>query len=212
MLPGSLVEHRFITQRTIVDFTGGERVAGHPRTQQLRYRGVRYAEYLDRTIGLFNRHFKVATVAGRIDILQGKRPRRHRGLIDNIAALAHRHQGVALRHAANFRGVGAHAVREHIVIGRQVNPAQADGVKELAVGKNLPAADYRINLRNRPLQVGLVAVPVRFPLLLLPVQVTDMLEQPAVPRQARVNAKIRAAVIGTVGRGDMAVPGVGHPA
>jgi hypothetical protein len=39
-----------------------------------------------------------------------------------------------------------------------------------------------------------------------------MLEQPAVPRQAGVNAKIGAAVIGTVGRRGMAVPGVGHPA
>ena len=212
MLPGCLVQHRLIPQPAVIDLTGRQRIAGHPRTQQLRHRGIGNAKDLHRAVGLFNRDFQVVTVAGGVDVLQGKRTRRYRGLIDNVAALTHRYQGVALRHAANFRRVGAHSVREHVVIGRKVDPAQANGVEEFAVGKNLPAADDRVDLRDRPLEIGLVAVPVRFALLLLPVQVTDVLEQPAVPGETGVKPQIGAAVIGAVVRRGVAGPGVGHPA
>ncbi|CAM6684803.1 hypothetical protein KLQUCK414M2_25620 [Klebsiella quasipneumoniae subsp. similipneumoniae] len=212
VLPGRLIEHRLIAQPAVVHFTGGERVAGHARTQQLSNGGVRHAEHFHRAIRLFYRNLKIAAIAGWIDILQRKRPRRNGGLIDNVATLAHGDEGVALRHAANFRGIGAHAVREHIVIGGKINPTQTDGVEKFTIGKDLPTADNGVDLRDRPLEIGLVAVPVRFTLLLLPVQVTDMLQQPAVPRQAGIDAKVGAAVIRPADRRGVAVPGVGHPA
>ena len=65
----------------------------------------------------------------------------------------------------------------------KINPTQTDGVEKFTIGKDLPTADDGVDLRDRPLEIGLVAVPVRFTLLLLPVQVTDMLQQPAVPRR-----------------------------
>lgn len=212
VLPGGLIEHRLVAQRTVVHFTGGERVAGHSRAQQLGDGSVRHAKHFHRAIRLFHRDLKVAAIAGRIDILQGKRPGRNGGLIDNVAALAHGDEGVALRHAANFRGIRAHAIREHIVIGGKVDPTQTDGVEKFTIGKNLTAADDGVELRNGALEIGLVAVPVRFTLLLLPVQVADVLQQPAVPRQAGVDAKIGAAVIRAADRRGVAVPGVGHPA
>nr|UGK56689.1 hypothetical protein [Escherichia coli] len=126
---------------------------------------------------------------------------------------AHGDEGVALRHAANFRSIRAHAVREHIVIGGKINPAQTDSVeKNSPLVKNLPAADDGVELWDRALEIGLVAVPVRFTLLLLPVQVADVLQQPAVPRQTGVDAQIGAAVIRPAYRRGMAVPGVRHPA
>ena len=175
MLPGGLVEHWFVAQSAVVHFTGREGVAGHSRAQQLGNGSVRYAKHFHRAIRLFYRDLKVTAIAGWIDILQGEWPWRDGGLIDDVAALAHGDEGVALRHAANFRGIGAHAVREHIVIGRKVDPAQTDSVEKFTIGKNLPAADDGVDLRNGALEIGLVAVPVRFTLLLLPVQVTDVL-------------------------------------
>ncbi len=101
---------------------------------------------------------------------------------------------------------------EHIVIGGKINPAQTDGVEKFTIGENLPAADDGVELWDRALEIGLVAVPVRFTLLLLPVQVADVLQQPAVPRQSGVDAQIGAAVIRPAYRRGMAVPGVRHPA
>ena len=212
VLPGRLIEHRLVAQRAVVHFTGGERVAGHSRTQQLGDGSVRHAKHFYRAIRFFHRDLKIAAIAGRIDILQGKWSGRNGGLIDNIAALAHGDEGVALRHAANFRSIRAHAVREHIVIGGKINPTQTDGVEKFTIGKDLPTADNGVDLRDRPLEIGLVAVPVRFTLLLLPVQVADVLQQPAVPRQSGVDAQIGAAVIRPAYRRGMAVPGVRHPA
>ena len=53
---------------------------------------------------------------------------------------------------------------------------------------------------------------MRFTPLLLPVQVADVLQQTAVPRQTGVDAQIGAAVIRPAYRRGMAVPGVRHPA
>jgi hypothetical protein len=51
--------------------------------------------------------------------------------------LGDRHFGVAVRHAANRRGEAALAIRQHFIIGHQLNAAKLHAVENVAARKGI---------------------------------------------------------------------------
>ena len=116
-------------------FPGPQSIFHLTVTHQIRHAGKGQGVLRLAAVAPLNGDREIAAGRGWIEIFQHKRPRRNRGLIDNVTVLANRHRGIAARDAAHFRRVTAQAGGQHIVIGLQGNPTQANGVKHLRGGK-----------------------------------------------------------------------------
>ena len=66
-----------------------------------------------------------------IEIVDGKRPRRHVGLVNDVAVLLNGHFGVATGNTAHGRRKAFQAVGQHIVVRDYLRAAKAERIKHV---------------------------------------------------------------------------------
>ncbi len=124
---GALEELRFVLPIvTAAVLSGGDGIAGMALALEHRNGRVRDGEDLAAAVGLFDGHLQVAAVAGRVEIVDGKRAGRHRALVDLIAVLFDRYLSGAAGNAVDNRGKPLLAVRQHVVIGGELRAAEVN--------------------------------------------------------------------------------------
>ena len=72
-----------------------------------------------------------------IEVVYRKRSRRDERFIDNVAMLGDGDFGVAVRHSADRRGEAALAIRQHFIIGHQLDAAKLHAVENVAARKGI---------------------------------------------------------------------------
>lgn len=105
-----------------------------PFAQHIWHRGIGLGKGTHRAIALGHLHLQIAALRGGVEIADGERPRRHKGLVDHIPVLRDGHFGIAVRHATNGGGKAALAVREHFIVRHQLDAAKLYAVKHIAGG------------------------------------------------------------------------------
>ena len=73
----------------------------------------------------------------RIEIVNGERSRRDKRFIDNVAMLGDGDFRIAVRHSADRRGEAALAIRQHFIIGHQLDAAKLHAVENVAARKGI---------------------------------------------------------------------------
>ena len=153
--------------------------------------------------------FEVAAVAGGVQVVDGERAGRHRGLVDHHAVLAHGHLGIAVGDAAHGGRVAAQRLRQHAVVGGQLHAAQAEAVEDLAAGPGVAQGQLRAQLRQVALRVGGDVLPVvagtHAASAGLPVQRGVVAQVPAAQVQPGVQAEVRRGLRQAAAAGAVAV-------
>ena len=109
----------FLADSTAIGRRGGG-IFHPPLALQNRYGGIGYAITGDATVGLLDLNVEIAAGGGRIEIVDGECARRYIALVDGVAVLTYRHLSVAFGDAVDSRREAFHAVRQHIVVRRQL--------------------------------------------------------------------------------------------
>ena len=112
------------------------------------------------TISFDDRHIKIARAAGGIHVRDLKRARCHVALVDLIAILTHHDLRVSSRNTAHHRRIAFQGIRQHIVVGRQLDAAKRHAVKD--IGRRGTVSERKLGLQgnNRALHQGVDVVPL----------------------------------------------------
>ena len=95
-----------------------------------------------------------------IHIRDLKRARRHVALVDLIAILTHHDLRVSSRNTAHHRRIAFQGIRQHIVVGRQLDAAKRHAVKD--IGRRGTVSERKLGLQgnSRALHQGVDVVPL----------------------------------------------------
>ena len=141
-------------------FPGSEGILQAAFTLHNRYR----REWLNKgslaAVGFFNRYLQIAAARCRVEIADGEGPRCDVALIDGVAVLLNSDLGIRLGNTADDRGKPAQAVRQHIVIRRQLRAAKLHAVED--IGRRIAVAERELPLQalDIPLKIRVHRIPV----------------------------------------------------
>ena len=103
-----------------------------PLPEHKRHGGIRLGKRPNRPVALFHLHIQIATLCRRVEVFDGKGPRRDEGFIDNVAVLRDRYFGIAVRHTANHRRKTPLAVGQHFIVRHQLYAAKWHAIEYIA--------------------------------------------------------------------------------
>ncbi|MNN01534.1 hypothetical protein D3C81_1141540 [compost metagenome] len=151
-LVGALQQPRAYLQVDLVDLACSYGPTAAARAQQLRHRRERHRETLDTAIGFGQLDVQVAAVAGGVEVVDGKRARCHRCVVDHIAALADDQTRIGLGDATHYRRITATGLWVHAAVASQACSQHAHAVEQLARGERVTEGQLRAQSRNVVLQ------------------------------------------------------------
>ncbi|KAG0733144.1 hypothetical protein G6F23_013631 [Rhizopus arrhizus] len=120
--------------------------------QRLRHRRERHGETFFASVGFGDRYFQSAAAGVGVQIVDGERTRRHRGLVQHRAVLADGDARIALCHAAHDRRIAAQRIGQHAFIGSDAHAGEADTVEQLSTGIGLAQRELAVPARQVALQ------------------------------------------------------------
>ena len=167
------------------------RVFQPPFTLQNWHSGIRHAIASDAAIGLFYLNAQI-TAAGRgVKVVNGKCAGRDVALVDGVAILPNGHLGIAFSDTVDGRCEAFHTVRQHVVIGSQLNAAKGQTVEDRGRRIAISCGQFAFQSAQIALYIRADMLPVAFIALAAAVIVPGgiVTQAPGAKVQAAVKAK-----------------------